>query len=352
MATHPAPSPDRTVTANPQVAPNSPPPDRGPTGRMPPIPRTVGAWLGRGAIALGLALGSGEVAWSAEGFSIAQGITQGITQAPIAQAPNQPPQETTASEGKSWLGGIPASYWGALTLGGIALIFLIPVAAMVWGNRPVENFPDIDGNLPHGHPKTTDPDRASSPATATQTPQFALLRIVLFAPPLPLPSPLADLILTADRSLNTLTIENPETIALSLLRLAPHWSHAKVTVEQRSGAEGLQAAQRLLLQEKAQGERGTAASGAIGTIGATKAIETEAIETEGYQVVTCLLQLQDPALNWSQPYEAEALTAIVEQLATLSPAQLQTLQVYVVPALGAGLSSDQLLVRYPDLVAL
>lgn len=339
MATPPAPSPDRPVTANPPIAPSPIPFDRGSKGRIPQIPRTVGSWLGRGAIALGLALGCGEVGWSAEGFSgpIAQSI---------AQAPNQPPLETTESEGESWLEGIPAYYWGALTLGGIALIFLIPVGAMVWGNRPVEDFPDIDGNLPHGHPKASNSDRVP-PSTATQTTQFALLRVVLLAPSLPLPSPLDDLILTADSSLDTLAIENPETIALSLLRLAPHWSHAKVAVEQQGGAEGLQAAQRLLLQEKAQKEPGKAAFGAIGAIGTTAAIETE-----GYRVVTCLLQLRDPAPNWSQPYDTEALTAIVEQLATLSPAQLQELQVYVVPAVGAGLSSDELLVRYPDLVAL
>ena len=123
-----------------------------------------------------------------------------------------------------------------------------------------------------------------------------------------------------------------------------------MAVEQQGGAEGLQAAQRLLLQEKAQKEPGKAAFGAIGEIGAIGT--TAAIETEGYRVVTCLLQLRDPAPNWSQPYDTEALTAIVEQLATLSPAQLQELQVYVVPAVGAGLSSDELLVRYPDLVAL
>ncbi|MEB3274345.1 MAG: hypothetical protein ACO4CG_07845 [Prochlorothrix sp.] len=243
-------------------------------------------------------------------------------------------------------------YWRVITLGSIVLIFLIPVGAVLWANRPLGDFPDIDAKVPATQP----PQRPDRPGLGAQSQQFGVLRLALLAPPLPWPSPLADRALTLDSTPETLRLPDPEALVLALLRLAPHWSHAKLTLETDLDSEvGAQRVQSVLLKDKAS-------LGPESTLPVPESTLPKFPIDPGasYWVVTCVFCIQGQVWNWSQPYEAETLTMILEQMATLSPPHLQDLYGFVVPAGAAdltgggavGLTAEQLLVRYPDLVAL
>lgn len=331
---------------------------------------TAKRWLHRGTIALGLTLGLGSAALGAQmrgpdglGLGHSSGLAPAVLTSPrlslihpIAQTPSAPNPEAEEAAGKPQSAMIPAQYWGAITLGAIALIFLIPLGVTIWANRPLPDLPDIDAK-----PRTpASPPHADRTSTPTHSYQFGLLRLALFAPPLPLPPPFNDFFLRTDSTPAALALPNPEALALGLLRLTPHWSHAKLSLQPCAAAEEvLQQIQRTLLKDKATIDLppDLAAALAPGANSAESASGSppsgsDSPSPAGYWVVTCVLSLQDIALDWSQPYEPEALATILEQLATLPPAQLPSLHAFVVPAAPrSGLSADELLVRYPDLVA-